>query len=258
MFHKIISYLKFLLKSKNQHGVHSPFVFNLVTKCFYKKLKTNHLNTLALYREELLSNTTKISITDFGAGSKVFSSNTRQVSKIAKHVGISKKRARLLYKVIQYFQPKSVLEIGTSLGLGSSVLSLAAPTSRITTHEGCKETAKIAASMFLKYNLQNIKLITGNFETTLPKSLQDTTYDFIYFDGNHTKEATLNYFNTSLSSIHNDSVFIFDDIHWSKGMEEAWEEIKGNSMVTVTIDTFQWGFVFFRKEQHKEHFIIRV
>jgi hypothetical protein len=41
-------------------------------------------------------------------------------------------------------------------------------------------------------------------------------------------------------------------------MEEAWNIIKEHSLVTVTIDVFQWGIVFFRREQPKEHFIIRV
>lgn len=258
MFSRIISYLKFLFKSKNHHGVHSPFVFDLVTKSFYKKLDYSDLSTFYLIQKDLLSNSSKINVSDFGAGSKIFTSNTREISKIAKHAGISKKRARLLFKVLRYFQPRSILEIGTSLGLGSSVLALATPNSKITSIEGCKETAQVAETIFNKYNLKNIEPVTGNFETVLPKLFQNNSYDFIYFDGNHTKKATLNYFNLALSSAHNDSVFLFDDIHWSKEMEEAWEEIKKNPRVTVTIDTFQWGFVFFRKEQQKEHFIIRV
>ena len=80
----------------------------------------------------------------------------------------------------------------------------------------------------------------------------------VYFDGNHQKAATLEYFQHCLQFVNNESFFIFDDIHWSKEMESAWEEIKKHPKVKVTIDTFQWGIVFFRKEQEKEHFIIRV
>lgn len=258
MFFKISSYLKFVFKSKNQHGVHSPFVYDLVTKCFYKKINSNELKKHVFYRKELANNNSLIEITDFGAGSKVFSSNRREISKITKHVGISKKRAKLLFKIVRYFQPYSILEIGTSLGIGTSILSLATSNSKVTTLEGCKETANVAKKMFDTHDLKNIDLKVGEFQNTLPKVLNNNTYDFIYLDGNHTKKATLEYFNLCLSSIHNDSVLIFDDIHWSKEMEEAWEEIKQNSKVTVTIDTYQWGMVFFRKEQEKEHFIIRV
>ncbi|HEX9151561.1 MAG TPA: class I SAM-dependent methyltransferase, partial [Flavobacterium sp.] len=84
------------------------------------------------------------------------------------------------------------------------------------------------------------------------------TQSLIYFDGNHSKIATLNYFELLLPTITNESVWIFDDIHWSSAMEEAWEIIKKHPKVTVTIDTFQWGLVFFRREQEKEHFVIRI
>jgi predicted O-methyltransferase YrrM len=83
-------------------------------------------------------------------------------------------------------------------------------------------------------------------------------YQLIYFDGNHSKEATLQYFNLLLPTITNETVWIFDDIHWSTDMTEAWETIKKHPKVKVTIDTFQWGLVFFRSEQEKEHFTIRV
>lgn len=258
MFSKIFSYLKFVFKSKNQHGIHSPFVYDLVAKCLYKKLAPSELNTHIYYRKELQNDNSIIEITDFGAGSKVFSSNQRKVSKITKHVGISKKRAKLLFKIVRYFQPNSILEIGTSLGISTSILSLAGTNSKITTVEGCTETASVAKKMFDAYGFKNVDLKVGEFQDTLPDILNRNTYDFIYLDGNHTRKATLEYFNLCLSSIHNDSVLIFDDIHWSKEMEEAWEEIKQHSKVTVTIDTYQWGIVFFRKEQEKEHFTIRV
>jgi predicted O-methyltransferase YrrM len=88
--------------------------------------------------------------------------------------------------------------------------------------------------------------------------LSATNYDLIYFDGNHSQQATLQYFEDLLPTITNHSVWIFDDIHWSTDMEATWEVIKKHPKVTVTIDTFYWGFVFFRFEQVKEHFVIRV
>ena len=106
-------------------------------------------------------------------------------------------------------------------------------------------------------NHENIEFINTEFSKYL-KNLQPATRNpqLIYFDGNHSKKATLEYFDLLLPTMTNNSVWIFDDIHWSKNMEEAWETIKNHPKVTVTIDTFQWGLVFFRKEQEKEHFII--
>lgn len=257
MFQIIKSYLIFLKNSSNQHGVHSPFVFSLITKCFYDKTIYPEYKTLKDYRNSLLQNHETIEVTDFGAGSRVFKNNHRKISAIAKNAGISKKRAELLFRITNFFKPENILEIGTSLGLATSALSLGNGESKIISLEGCPETSGVAQKQFQKFKFGNIKSEVTEFSSYL-KSFELSTFDLIYFDGNHSKTATLEYFEILLPSVTNDSVWIFDDIHWSKDMEEAWEIIKNHPKVKVTIDTFQWGFVFFRKEQEKEHFTIRV
>ena len=257
MLHIIKAYIKFLWHSKNQHGVHSPFVYSLVTKCFYDKKSKADYKLLKTYRNDLLRNKNTIEVTDFGAGSRVFKSNTRQISKIAETAGITNSRAALLYRIGTYFQPDTVLEIGTSLGLATSALSLGNPKAKITTLEGCPQTARQAQLQFEKFNLDNVNSIVTEFTDYFKKSPL-STFDLVYFDGNHSKKATLEYFDLLLPTITNDTLWIFDDIHWSEDMEAAWETIKNHPKVTVTIDTFQWGLVFFRYEQEKEHFIIRV
>lgn len=258
MLFQIKSYLHFLWNSKNEHGVHSPFVFSLVTKCFYDKKNKTEYTLIKNYRKALLENKNTINVTDFGAGSRVFKSNTRQIAQIAKTAGISSKRAKLLFRITQYFQPKSILEIGTSLGLATSSLALGNPKAKLTTLEGCPETSKIAKEQLQKSNFKNATTITTQFESFFTSNQLDTNYDLIYFDGNHSKEATLAYFEQLLPTINNETLWIFDDIHWSSAMEEAWEQIKEHPKVRVTIDTFQWGLVFFREEQAKEHFTIRL
>ena len=275
MLFQIKSYLKFLWQSKNEHGVHSPFVFNLVTKCFYDKKpkpdpsgseQAKQYQVLTEYRNSLLKNTNTIEVTDFGAGSKVFKSNTRPIAKIAKTAGITRKRAELLYRITNYFQPSTILEIGTSLGLATSALALGSTKASITTLEGCPNTMAMAKKQLQLFKFNNVECITAEFSSYLSTShfpqssraCRGTTSNLIYFDGNHSKTATLTYFELLLPTIANDSIWIFDDIHWSAGMEEAWEIIKKHPKVTVTIDTFQWGMVFFRREQEKEHFVIRV
>ncbi len=215
------------MNSKNEHGVHSPFVFDLVTNCFYDKTKFPE------YRNSLLANKNTIEITDFGAGSRVFKSNTREISKIAKTAGISSKNAELLFRIVNYFQPNSILEIGTSLGLATSVLSLGSKNSKIISLEGCPSTMAVAEKMFqvssFKLPKNTIQFVNTEFSTYLKNfQLQSSNFQLIYFDGNHSL----------------------------KEMENAWEIIKKHPKVKVTIDTFQWGIVFFRTEQEKEHFII--
>ena len=253
---QIIAYIKFLLRSTNEHGVHSPFVYDLITKCFYNKTALPVYTKLHQYRRNLLEDKSYIEVTDFGAGSRVFKSNTRQVSAIAKTAGITPKRAQLLARLSSYFDFNHVLELGTSLGLASSAMAFASPKTKITTLEGCPATAAVAQSAFQNFDLNAINSVITDFSTYLATEQQ--AYDLVYFDGNHQKEATLDYFNTLVAATSNDTVFIFDDIHWSKDMEVAWETIKNHPKVTITVDTFYWGFVFFRAEtKHKEHFIIR-
>lgn len=257
MFQIIKAYLKFLYHSKNEHGVHSPFVFSLVTKCFYDKKKYAEYSIQENYRKSLLANTDTIEVTDFGAGSKVFKSNKRAINQIAENAGITKKRAELLFRITNYFQPNSILEIGTSLGLATAALSLGNKNATVTTLEGCAETSSVAKKQFGEFNLK-ADFIVSEFSEYLKKLVLPTSYfQLIYFDGNHSKKATLEYFELLLPTVENDTLWIFDDIHWSADMEEAWEIIKQHPKVTVTIDTFQWGFVFFRHEQPKEHFVIR-
>lgn len=255
--HQTKHYIEFLLKSTNQHGVHSPFVYDLVTKCLYDKAKYAEYPKIEDFRNLLKQVNHKINVTDFGAGSSKLKSSERKVSDIVKHVAISKKNVKLLFRICKYFKPQHVLELGTSLGLATQAMSLGNQNSEIITIEGCPELSAYTSNQFQAQQLNNIKLINGNFSKVIPQ-LKHETFDLIFFDGNHTKEATLNYFEALLPKTHNDSVFIFDDIYWSQGMTEAWETIKQHQKVTVTIDTFYWGMAFFRSEQAKEHFKIRI
>ncbi|MGB7842161.1 MAG: class I SAM-dependent methyltransferase [Salinimicrobium sp.] len=262
--HQIIAYIKFLFRSKNQHGVHSPFVFDLVTKCFYDKKEYPSYELISAFQKELQYKKEHIEVTDFGAGSKVFGSGKRRISEIALNAGISPKRARLINRLVPYLGIKNALELGTSVGAGTAAIS-AGNNVQITTIEGCPKTAEIAEQLFDKFGCSNVTLKKGEFDEVLEEMLSGNSsskeppkFDLIYFDGNHQKEATVKYFQKLLPTIHNNSVWIFDDIHWSKEMEAAWNEIKAQPEVRVTIDTFFWGFVFFRKEQEKEDFVIRI
>lgn len=258
MYFQAKAYFNFLLKSQNQHGLHSPFVYDLVTKCLYDKSSYPEYQIIKQFRNDLLGNKKLIKVQDFGAGSRIFKSAERPVFSVAKNAGITLHRAKLLNRISKYLNINSALELGTSVGIASSAIAANKKTKLITI-EGCPETANIAKQQFQKYQLNTIDLRIDKFENCLDQILQENEkFDLIYFDGNHQKEATLKYFRKLLSSAHNDSVFIFDDIHWSKGMEEAWEEIISLPEVRVSIDTFQWGLVFFRKEQAKQHFRIRV
>ena len=258
MFHKIVSFFCFIIKSKNEHGVHSPFVFDLITSCFYKKKSKNDLTIFLNYKKQLSKNTSLLEISNFNFMSSFLLSHKRKRSRMFKDSEISNKRASLLIHLIQYLKPKYILEIGTGFGINTVVLSSAQRNSKITTLEENEQVVNTIEEIFKKNTVKNVKFLAGNFDITLPRVFNNNTYDFIHFKGSCTNKNILKYFESSLLSIDNNSVFLFENIHSNKESEKAWNYIKKHEKVTVTIDTFLWGFVFFRKEQEKEHFIIRI
>ncbi|MCX7549145.1 class I SAM-dependent methyltransferase [Xanthomarina sp. F1114] len=248
-------YIKFLLKSTNQHGVHSPFVYDLVTKCFYDSKHYPEYKKLKDYRHQLLANKQELEITDLGAGSKVHSTNKRSIKSIASNSGSTYKRSKLLFRLSRYFQYNKILELGTSLGIATRAIQVAQPEAHIISIEGCPNISNTAKA-YLDTS-KNLELLIGDFDMHIDQ-LKQETFDLVFFDGNHSQEATLRYFEKLLPHAHNDTMFIFDDIYWSKDMTAAWETIKKHPEVRVTVDTFFWGLVFFRKEQVEEHFRIRL
>jgi predicted O-methyltransferase YrrM len=256
------------LGARTKHGIHSPFVFDLITKVFEdKKIYPCYDKTESL-RKNLLKDETIIDVLDLGAGSKknipkAFRTSERKIKDICKNAEKNKKYGQLLYRIVNYFKPELIFDLGTSLGITTLYLSEGNSNAKVITIEGCPETAAFAEKNFNKYGSKNIHQTIGNFDEVLAPLLTQNcllpaAYRLLFFfDGNHQKQATLNYFYQCLEYAGNDSVFIFDDIHWSAGMEEAWTIIKKDPRVTVTIDIFQMGFVFFRKEQAKEDFIVK-
>lgn len=125
------------------------------------------------------------------------------------------------------------------MGITTAYLAGASKASNIFTLEGSKNTAAIAQENFAKLGLQNINLIHGSFDDRLPGLLLEIQKaDLAFVDGNHRKIPTLQYFQQFLQKSTDQSIFIFDDIHWSSGMEEAWKEIQDYPSVTLTIDLF--------------------
>lgn len=254
--HLTKAFFNFLWHSKNEHGVHSPFVFSLLTQCFYDRTNYSEYNAIRTFRRALFSDSRQIKVTDFGAGSRVFRSDERKVSDIAKNAGISFSRAKMLFRLMRYLGVTEALEIGTSVGLGTQAMALGAPNAKITTLEGCPETARIATEILSVY--KNAEVRIGEFSETIPLWRPETQgFKLVYFDGNHSRAATLHYVTLLLPLADERTVWIFDDIHWSEEMTQAWRHICAKDRITVSLDLFRWGVVFFRPKQTKEHFVLR-
>lgn len=256
-----LKYISYYLSASNGkgHGIHSPFVFNFIQKVLNDRRHYYAYDHVEQYRKYLLKDKTEVEVEDLGAGSVLSKSNTRTVSEICKNTSKSKKLGQLLFRCSEYFKPKKIVELGTSLGVSTAYLAAGNPAGKVITCEGSKSVSEITMSNFQQMGLMNVEMRLGNFDNTVPQLLKEyDQLDMVFVDGNHREEPTVRYFEWFLPAMHEGSVMIFDDIHWSEGMETAWEKIKQNEAVTTTIDLFFIGLVFFSKDfKAKQHFTIR-
>ncbi len=254
-------YLKYYMAASNSkgHGVHSPFVFDFIKSVKNDRRQYGCYATIEALRKRLLADKTMIEVEDFGAGSTVLKSNQRAVYKMAQSSLKPKKFAQLLFRIVQYYKSATMLELGTSFGVTSAYLASGHPAATLYTLEGSAAIANIARFNFEHLNLHNVRLTEGDFAKTLYPLLEDMpSVDLAFVDGNHRKEPTIQYFNSLLTKTTEKSILIFDDIHWSREMEEAWAIIKADPRVTLSIDLFFIGLIFFRKDfKQTQHYSIR-
>ncbi len=259
MLPTIKHYVQHLYKSFHLHGIHSPFVFQFQKKCLRDAHRYEDYLKLSRFRESILNNNTLLHIEDHGAGSKIFKSPTRSTSDILRHNSSGQKTAELFYRIAKYFEAERILEFGTSLGVATHAFATARPDAFIETVEGSPEVANYSRTRFEENGLKNVRVISTTFQEFIENKRsqnEDCTYDLIYMDGHHDGSATVSYFEQLLDVAHDHTVFILDDIYWSRDMTAAWEKLCAHRKVTAAIDTFDLGFLFLRKEQLQQRFHI--
>ncbi len=254
-------YFNFLLTASNSkgHGTHSPFVFDFITQVLNRKNHYYAYETIETLREKLKLDKQSLILEDMGAGSVVSTTNIRTIASLATHAAKSPKYGQLLFRMANYYHPETIIELGTSLGITTAYLALGNLKANVITLEGSTAVAKKALDNFRSLQLNNIRLVQGNFDNTLKKVLDALTkIEMLFVDGNHREEPTLRYFWQLLPHMATESVIIFDDIHWSEEMEMAWKVIRNHPQVMLSIDLFFVGLVFFNPAfKVKQDFSIR-
>lgn len=254
-------YIRFYLTASNGkgHGIHSPFVFDFTVHVLNDSRHFYAYEKMEALREGLFKDHTMLEVEDFGAGADMARSKHRSVASIARNSAKNRKLSQLLFRIVHYYQPASILELGTSLGISSAYMAAANPAARVITMEGAQSVAIRAAQHHELLQLLNIEVVTGSFDDKLAGLLESLNHVHLAFiDGNHRFDPTIKYFEQLLPRAVSQSIFIFDDIHWSSEMEEAWRVIQTHDGVSATIDLFFMGIVLFRPEfRSKQHFAIR-
>jgi len=253
-------YLHYYLTAANGkgHGTHSPFVFDFITRILNDRQRYPAYTPIEQLRRTLRRDHSLLEIKDLGAGSVYRTTTTRSIASIARHAAKPPKLGQLLYRVARYYSPATILELGTSLGLSTGYLAAGAPQARLWTIEGAPAIAQKAHSNLTALNAK-AEIVSGNFDDVLPDLLTAMPpVELAFIDGNHRCEPTLRYFDAIFRHAAPTSALIFDDIHWSEEMETAWNTIRHDPRVYLTIDLFFIGFVFRREEfKVKQDFIIR-
>lgn len=252
-------YIRYRFRAGNRHDVHSPFVYAIADQLLRDRRPRPAFKQVEALRKRLLASTATVNVTDLGAGSLVSGGTVRRISDITKYAAKPPKYGQFFYRAVEYFKPAHLLELGTSMGLSTAYMASANPQATVTTIEGCPNIAKQAGENFASLGLQNIRQVTGNFDHVLPEVLATIpSLDWVFIDGNHRAAPTIAYFEACLPRVHNDTILIFDDIHWTEDMEQAWEHIKAHPAVTVTIDLFFIGLVFFKSDvKVKQHYTLK-
>jgi len=256
---RIGDYVRYRMCAVNEHGVHSPFVFQLLKDV----LRTHPDSKRALIAQKMraaaLKNQTLIPMVDFGAGSTLGrEKRNKTVSRICTQSAITCHKGNLLFRLARHFQPEIIIELGTNLGLGTACLAEACPGSVILSIEGNPHLARWASENLSASFPKCVEVICGQFDDELPRLLnRSSRCDLVYIDGNHTFEATTRYFEILLPFVHSDSVLVFDDIHWSAEMKKAWDTIVSHQAAVLTVDFYCFGLVFFRQGVPKQHFVLK-
>jgi predicted O-methyltransferase YrrM len=256
----IFNYVYYNLFSghRHGHGIHSPFVFDLVSKVLRNKFAPDIVFSIETIRKKMVSNPDSIVVHDLGSGSRKMKSSLRKVSDIAKTSAISRKYGIFLSRMSGNFSGRLVIELGTSLGISTLYLASSCPGTPVFTIEGCSSTAGIAARNFSESGLTNIRQFTGPFEKVLDDIISmDITPGLVFIDGDHRKGPLKKYFSKVAAVSDSNTVIIIDDIYSSREMAQGWDEIKNDDRVTLTVDIFRMGVVFFRKGITPGHYVIR-
>ena len=249
-------YINYRFKALTRHGVHSPLIYNLQDTVFIDRQKYSIYGEMEKVLRKLKVNKALIHLTDLGAGSRK-PAKVKTVGNIARHAVQRKKYRELLFRMVRKYRPKTVIELGTSLGVTTCYLNAGLdPDANLYSLEGDPVILDFAVENVLPKSRQLITVL-GNFDQTLPALLAEIPkVDFVYLDGNHTYEATKRYFNMLVPYLSENAILVFDDIYWSDGMKKAWVEIVNDTRSQFTVDLFQLGIVFFTPARVKQHFVL--
>lgn len=258
-WHHFRSFWRYYRSARTRYDVHSPFLSVWIEEVLEDKREFYAFDEAEIIRRHWLHARQIVDYSvDYGAGSRAGQGKRRSVQEIVQKSAIDVQAGRWLFRMVNFHRPNTILELGTNLGISALYLQGARRSARLITIEGNPEVAKLAEQSFrrLRRPLPDIRI--GTFSEEIPKVVQTfSKLDFVWIDGDHQYESTVLYFEQLLPRLHERSVVVIGDIHWSDEMELAWLEIRRHPRVTMSVDLYQMGVLFLRQElQQQEHYVL--
>ena len=216
------------------HGVHSPFVFDLITTVIEEKRFYYCYERLKLVRESLLENRDRV----------VFNNRGYTVNEFLKRFCFSEREDMLLFRLANRFQPRTIYIHGCDLGLAPLYLTSWSEGAVCTVIESEPSLAAIAQKTIVEHPSASI-----DFHTSFnPENTENRIFDFIVLG----KTFSIDAFESFLPYINDNSIIVISDIHSSEKNRKIWKRICVAPKVTVTIDLYSLGIVFFNPKLHRK------
>ena len=249
-------FIKYSLIAKGRHGIHSPFVYNLIDQVLRKPISEEVKSRQNRLFKALKNDDSIINFEEFGAGSK-YLKKQRSVKQIVSTNSTKNKYGNLLFRLMEGYKPMNVLEFGTSIGCGTLQLHWGNPEAQLISIEACKETYEFAKKTMAQHQISNhIQLINSTFNDFLEEKIL-VKFDLVFIDGHHDGKRLIDYVKKLEKHTHNDTIFILDDIRWSMDMLNAWNTLVNDEQYHLSIDFFKMGVLIRQSNKRKEHFILR-
>jgi hypothetical protein len=243
--------------------VHSPFIYDFLTTVIRNKSDDRIVSHVESLRSEMYADSRSISIIDLGAGSLRMNGRVREVRDIARAAALPAKEAGLLTRMVQgaSFAHRSlgeggehgaggmeqgiILELGTSLGVSTLAMALAAPERRVVTVEGCPSLAQIATANLTRHGAPNATVLNMEFSEALEKIRSDgEKVSFAFIDGNH-KGKALAHYARKIAEMGEEMIIIADDIRLTHDMYCGWKSIVREQLAPASMETLRFGILFF-------------
>lgn len=252
----IKAYIKYLLHARHRKGfgIHSPYVFALLNDVVFDTTPYYSYSDIERTRHLMLHDRTALRTYPIGTSSRTSTTVAREARLSTKPA----KYAQLIHRLALHNHSRTIIELGSNLGI--TTLYLAATDSRATIHtiEEQETIARIAQDNYDRHHASNIHLIHGDIDSHLAPLIASLhTIDLAYIDANHRYTPTMQYYQTIRQKTTPESIIIIDDPHRSPEMEQAWQQITADPTVTLSIDLYHIGLLFLRPELPKQHYIVK-